>query len=298
MSTSGAAALSSRTQCSTVLDLRQHLWAVESAGGLVGFVPTMGYLHAGHSSLIRAAATDCDVVVVSIFVNPLQFAPTEDLSAYPRDLDRDLELIGEAGAVADRVIVFTPTVGEMYPSPVLTQVVVGGLSDTMEGASRPTHFSGVATVVAKLFSIVGPCRAYFGEKDFQQLAVIRRMASDLSMPVDVIGCPIVRETDGLALSSRNVYLSANERNGAPVLRAALDEGMRLIESGTATAEDVRNAMAELIRTEPSAVLDYVEITDPQTLEPIEQVSGEVRLFVAATFGRARLIDNCGATPER
>lgn len=296
MSTPGAAALSSGTPCSTILDLRQQLWAVESAGGLVGFVPTMGYLHAGHSSLIRSAASDCDVVVVSIFVNPLQFAPTEDLSVYPRDLSRDLELIAEAGATADRVIVFTPTVGEMYPSPVLTEVSVGVLSGTMEGASRPTHFTGVATVVAKLFSIIGPCRAYFGEKDFQQLAIIERMVTDLSMPIEVVGCPIVRETDGLALSSRNIYLGGSERAGAPVLRAALDEGVRLIASGTRDADDVRNAMSEVISGEASAVLDYVEVADPRSLAPVDQIDGEVRLFVAAAFGRARLIDNCSATP--
>ncbi|HEV7761798.1 MAG TPA: pantoate--beta-alanine ligase, partial [Acidimicrobiales bacterium] len=185
-----------------IADLRTVLDAERAAGRRVGFVPTMGYLHEGHASLMARARADDDVVVASIFVNPLQFGPSEDLAAYPRDLDRDLALAARYGVD----VVFVPAVEEMYPEPVVTTVSVAGLSQAWEGASRPTHFSGVATVVAKLFSIVGSCRAYFGEKDFQQLAVIRRMVRDLSMPVDVVGCPTVRELDGLAMSSRNSYL--------------------------------------------------------------------------------------------
>ncbi|MEZ5229518.1 MAG: pantoate--beta-alanine ligase [Acidimicrobiales bacterium] len=195
----------------TIDELRARLDAARSEGRSVGFVPTMGYLHDGHASLMRAARPQSDLVVSSIFVNPLQFAANEDLSAYPRDLERDTELASEAGVD----LLFTPTVEEMYPfGPVLTSVSVGGLSQLWEGASRPTHFAGVATVVTKLFSIVGACRAFPGEKDFQQLAVIRRTVADLSIPVDVIGCPIVREPDGLAMSSRNVYLDPEHRAAA------------------------------------------------------------------------------------
>lgn len=280
----------------SISELRRLLDSERQAGHRVGFVPTMGYLHAGHGSLIEAAAAESEVVVVSIFVNPLQFAPTEDLSAYPRDLSRDLDLIAASSRTATRVIVFTPTVEEMYPTSVLTQVSVSGVSESMEGASRPTHFAGVATVVAKLFAIVGSCRAYFGEKDYQQLAVIRQMALDLSCPVEVVGCPIVRETDGLALSSRNVYLTDSERSAAPVLRRALDEGVRLIGSGVTNADEVRSAVADVIVASPHADLGYVEVADPLTLATVDQISHEVRVFVAARFGRARLIDNCSASP--
>ena len=190
---------------------RKELDAARAAGKTLGLVPTMGYLHEGHSSLIRRSTAECDVTAVTVFVNPLQFGANEDLSSYPRDLDRDVAIAEGAGAV----VVFAPPVEEMYPGgPVLTSIHVAEVSEGMEGASRPGHFDGVATVVAKLFAIAGPCRAYFGEKDYQQLAVVRRMAADLSFPVDIVGCPIVREADGLAMSSRNVYLSADERGAA------------------------------------------------------------------------------------
>jgi pantoate--beta-alanine ligase len=251
----------------------------------------MGYLHDGHRSLIDAAARDCDVVAVSIFVNPLQFAPTEDLASYPRDLDRDLQLCADAGASW----VFAPPVAEMYPVPVATTVHVAGTSEGLEGAHRPTHFDGVSTVVAKLFAIVGICRAYFGEKDWQQLAVVRRMAGDLSFPVEVVGCPTVREPDGLALSSRNVYLTTEERRAAPALHAALQAGAAAVAAGERSAAAVRAAMHAVLDPVPEAEVDYLEVVDAGTLAPVDPLDGELRLLGAARFGQARLIDNVGAT---
>ena len=269
-------------------DLRRRLDAARAAGRSVGFVPTMGYLHDGHASLVRAAATD-DVTVVSIFVNPLQFAPDEDLADYPRDLARDSEICDEAGAD----VVFAPSVEEMYPRPVATTVTVAGVSAPLEGESRPTHFAGVATVVAKLFSIVGSCRAYFGAKDWQQVAVVRRMAADLSMPVEVVACPTVREPDGLAMSSRNVYLTPEERTQAPVLRRALDAGVALVEAGETDPGTIEAAMAEVVATAPLGELDYVAAVPADTLVAEGPLDGEVRLLVAVRFGGARLIDNDG-----
>lgn len=272
---------------------RTDLDAGRAGGASVGFVPTMGYLHAGHITLVQRAAAECDIVVVSIFVNPLQFAANEDLASYPRDLDRDLELVAGAGATH----VFAPSVSEMYPTEVLTTVRVAELSDPMEGAARPTHFAGVATVVAKLFSVVGPCRAYFGEKDFQQLAVVRRMAADLSMPVEVVGCPTVREPDGLAMSSRNVYLDGDQRLAALVIHRALQAGAAAIVAGERSGTQVRNLMAGIISAEPTAVLDYVEVADPDTLAPVDDLAAgqELRLLAAAQVGRPRLLDNIGVT---
>ena len=272
---------------------RTDLDAGRAGGASVGFVPTMGYLHAGHITLVQRAAAECDIVVVSIFVNPLQFAANEDLASYPRDLDRDLELVAGAGATH----VFAPSVSEMYPTEVLTTVRVAELSDPMEGATRPTHFAGVATVVAKLFSVVGPCRAYFGEKDFQQLAVVRRMAADLSMPVEVVGCPTVREPDGLAMSSRNVYLDGDQRLAALVIHRALQAGAAAIVAGERSGTQVRNLMAGIISAEPTAVLDYVEVADPDTLAPVDDLAAgqELRLLAAAQVGRPRLLDNIGVT---
>jgi pantoate--beta-alanine ligase len=277
-------------ELATIAEVRHVLGQARMAGRTVGLVPTMGFLHAGHASLIEAAAADCDLVLTTRFVNPLQFAPGEDLAAYPRDHDRDGAICEAAGCD----VLFSPDVAEMYPTPIVTTVSVGALSTVMEGASRPTHFDGVATVVAKLFSIAGECRAYFGEKDYQQLAVIRTMAADLSMPVRVIGCPIVREPDGLALSSRNVYLTEAERNGAPVLNAALRRGAGLIAEGETDAQVVREAMAQLIGAEPTAALDYVEVADPNSLERLDRCDDSARLFGAVRFGKARLIDNIRA----
>ena len=275
----------------TITELRAALDAHRAAGRTVGFVPTMGYLHDGHVSLMTAARAETDVVVASIFVNPLQFGPTEDLGAYPRDLERDTAMAADAGVD----LLFVPPVEEMYPRPVLTTVSVAEVSERLEGATRPTHFAGVATVVAKLFSIVGPCRAYFGEKDFQQLAVIRRMAADLSMPVEVIGCPTVRERDGLAMSSRNAYLTAEERAAAPVIHRALQSGRASILAGEDDPATVRQLVADIIAAEPLAELDYAAVVDAGTLADAEGLTGELRLLAAARFGRARLIDNVGVT---
>jgi pantoate--beta-alanine ligase len=273
----------------TIAEARERLDRARAGGATVGLVPTMGYLHAGHASLIERAAAEHPVVAVTVFVNPLQFAPTEDLDAYPRDLGADQQLIERCGGT----LVIAPGVEEMYPEPILTTVSVAEVSARLEGASRPSHFAGVSTVVAKLFNIAGPCHAYFGEKDWQQVAVVRRMAADLNFPVTVVACPIVREPDGLALSSRNVYLTEAERTAAPVLHRALETGVGAIERGERDPAAVRRLMAELVEAEPEAELDYAEVVDAATLTPVDPLAGELRLLVAARFGRARLIDNMG-----
>ena len=276
---------------STKSEFREHLETVRALGRTVGLVPTMGALHEGHLSLLRAAANDCDVVALTIFVNPLQFGAGEDLDAYPRPLERDLELAEVAGAD----VVFTPTTDEMYPEPTLTNVHVDRLTSSMEGASRPTHFDGVSTVVTKLFNIAGPCRAYFGEKDFQQLAVVRRMAADLDQPVEIVGCPVVRETDGLAMSSRNVYLSSAEREAATVINRALRAGAAMIEAGESDRSVIEAHMASIIDAEPLATLDYAVVVNPDSLlTPDRLVSGTtVRLLMVAQLGTPRLLDNLG-----
>jgi pantoate--beta-alanine ligase len=274
----------------TIAELRAHLDAARRAGRRVGLVPTMGYLHAGHASLARRASAECDEVVTTVFVNPLQFAPGEDLDAYPRDPEGDAATARAAGTT----VLFVPDLAEMYPEGrdgVLTQVSVPALSTHMEGASRRTHFAGVCTVVAKLLSIVGPCDAYFGEKDFQQLAIVTRMVEDLSMPVRVVGCPVVREPDGLALSSRNAYLGPDERAAAPVLNRALRLGAAAVRRGVTDGDEVRSVMRAEILAEPLGELDYVEVADPRTLRPLRVVDRGSRLFGAVRFGRARLIDN-------
>jgi pantoate--beta-alanine ligase len=275
----------------TIAELRSRLDADRAAGRTVGFVPTMGYLHDGHASLMRQARAETDVAVASIFVNPLQFGAGEDLDAYPRDLDRDTRLAEAAGVD----LLFVPGADEMYPEPVLTTVSVAQLSEPLEGASRPTHFAGVATVVAKLFAIVGPCRAYFGEKDFQQLALVRRMVRDLSFPVDVVGCQTARELDGLALSSRNTYLTREEREAAPVLYRALRAGVASILAGERDPAFVRSLMAQIIEAEPLARLDYAEVVDADSFRVPDPLAGNLRLLAAVRFGRARLIDNVGVT---
>jgi pantoate--beta-alanine ligase len=226
-------------------------------------------------------------------VNPLQFGAGEDLSSYPRDLERDTAMCDEAGVD----LVLNPSVEEMYPhgTPTLATVTVAEISAPMEGAARPTHFAGVATVVAKLFAIAGTCHAYFGEKDWQQLAVVRRMASDLSFPVEVVGCPTLREPDGLAMSSRNVYLTPEERAAAPVLHRALLAGVEVIDAGARDPATVRELMAAIIGAEPLAQLDYAEVVQAATLQDIDPLAGNLRLLAAARFGRGRLIDNEGAT---
>ena len=273
----------------TVETWRKALDAERAAGRTVGLVPTMGYLHEGHASLIRRAVADCDAVGVTLFVNPLQFAPTEDLAGYPRDLDADRALAESCGAS----YLFAPTVHEMYPQPVLTTVSVNELSTRWEGASRPTHFAGVATVVTKLFAQAGPCHAYFGEKDFQQLAVIRRLAADLSLPVEVVGCPTLREADGLAMSSRNVYLTSEERLVAPTLHQALLAGAAAAAAPGATPGQVDAVMRAAVVAVPAFALDYAAVVDAATLAPASALQGRLRLLIAARLGRARLIDNLG-----
>jgi pantoate--beta-alanine ligase len=277
---------------------RDALDRARAAGRTIGLVPTMGALHDGHVSLVARARAECDVVAVSIFVNPLQFGDPEDMARYPRTLERDLLVCAEAGAD----VVFVPTVTEMYPSwpaPPATTVSVHGVSDRWEGASRPGHFDGVATVVSKLFSIAGPCRAYFGLKDYQQLAVVRRMVSDLCLPVEVVGCPIVRETDGLALSSRNVRLSGAERDAATGLARALAAGRAAVAAGARSGAAVGRAMQAAIADEPLLRLDYAVAVDAASLEEagaLEDLSA-VRLLIAAQVGPVRLIDNSGALEE-
>jgi pantoate--beta-alanine ligase len=275
----------------TKVALRAVLDDARADGRRVGLVPTMGALHDGHLSLISAARVDCDVVALTIFVNPLQFAAGEDIDAYPRPLERDLELAAGAGVT----VAFTPSTHEMYPSPTATTVHVDGLTAVLEGASRPTHFDGVTTVVTKLFNVAGPCRAYFGEKDFQQLAVVRRMVTDLDQPVTVVGCPIVRERDGLARSSRNVYLTPAEREVAPTLHRALSAGAATIAGAERDASVVARRMKQVIEAAGAFELDYAEVVDPATLEPLTRLEPghEVRLLVAARLGTPRLLDNLG-----
>ncbi|MDK2926077.1 MAG: pantoate--beta-alanine ligase [Bacillota bacterium] len=258
------------------------------AGKSIGLVPTMGYLHEGHLSLIRRARADCDFVVVSIFVNPLQFGPNEDYNVYPRDLKRDSALAAEAGAD----VIFHPTPEEMYPEGFQTHVEVEKLSQGLCGAFRPGHFRGVATVVTKLFNIVSPDKAYFGEKDAQQLAVIRRMVRDLNLDIEIVPMPIVRESDGLALSSRNTYLSPEERRAATVVYRSLLCGRDLIAAGERDGQRVRDAVRDTLESEPLVSrIDYVAVVDPDTLEEKTTLSGSVMLAVAAYIGKVRLIDN-------
>jgi pantoate--beta-alanine ligase len=275
----------------TIASFRDALDRERDAGARIGLVPTMGFLHDGHLSLMREAAARCDVVAVTIFVNPLQFGANEDLADYPRDLPRDLGLCESLGVEH----VFTPSTMEMYPEPAVTTVSVDALAHSLEGEARPTHFAGVTTVVAKLFNIAGRSAAFFGEKDYQQLAIIRRMVRDLDFPVEVLGCPIVRESDGVAMSSRNVYLTRPERQAAPVLHRALQAGAAAILAGERDATVVRRLMRDIIAAEPLAQPDYAEVVDAGSLSPpVDLVAGdEVRLLVAAKLGAPRLLDNLG-----
>lgn len=270
-----------------VADLRAACDAARRAGERVGLVLTMGFFHEGHRSLMRAARAENDLVVTTLFVNPLQFGPDEDLDSYPRDLEGDA-----AAASAEEVdVLFVPPVREMYPGGTRTTVHVAGLSGGLCGAARPTHFDGVTTVVAKLFAIVGPCRAYFGRKDAQQLAVVTRMVADLDLPVEVVGCPIVREADGVAMSSRNAYLTAADRSAATVLFGALRDAVRDVERGERSTEVIRTHIVETVVAEPRVELEYVEVRTVDDLEPIATLSGKVLIALAAKVGPARLIDN-------
>ncbi len=267
--------------------MKQLARAAARAGRRIGLVPTMGALHEGHLSLARRARAECDLVVLSIYVNSLQFGPSEDFRAYPRDPVRDGALARGAGVDA----LFVPDEGEIHLDGHRTRVEVEGLQDTLCGRSRPGHFRGVTTVVAKLLAIVRPAAAYFGEKDAQQLRILRRMARDLHDDCIIVGCPIVREADGLAMSSRNVYLTPDERRAAPVLHRALRAATEAARGGEASAARLTALVRETIAGEPLARIDYVEAVDDETLEPVREVRGKAVLAVAAWFGRARLIDN-------
>jgi pantoate--beta-alanine ligase len=271
----------------TVSGLREFLAAHRAAGKRIGLVPTMGYLHAGHMSLVQAARRECEVVVMSIFVNPKQFGPQEDFATYPRDMEGDLRQAREAGVDA----VFTPAVEEMYPSGFLTEVIVHELTAPLCGASRPSHFNGVTTVVAKLFNIVGPDRAYFGQKDYQQVTILRQMATDLCMPLEVITCPTVREPDGLAMSSRNAYLNPAERQAALVLSRALLLAEDHLAQGERQGARLTTTLRDCIAKQPLARIDYVTVCDPQTLREVDQLSGTVLVALAIYIGQTRLIDN-------
>jgi pantoate--beta-alanine ligase len=254
----------------------------------LGLVPTMGYLHEGHLSLVRRARAECDNVAVSIFVNPTQFAPTEDFGSYPRDMQRDLELLQAEGVD----MVFAPEADEIYPSGYGTFIEVQHVTEMLEGAARPGFFRGVATVVCKLLNITRPDRAYFGQKDAQQAVVVQKLVRDLNMPVEIVVCPTVREADGLAMSSRNAYLSPDERASAPVLYRALSEAKDAYETGERDAETLRRTMRRVLASEPLAQPDYVSAADPHTLQELTQIGANgVLLSLAVRIGPARLIDN-------
>ncbi|GEN34268.1 MULTISPECIES: pantoate--beta-alanine ligase [Aneurinibacillus] len=270
---------------SSIKELRSLL--KEARPKTVGFVPTMGYLHEGHLSLVDQAKEKADVVVMSIFVNPLQFGPNEDLAKYPRDIERDRYLAASRGVD----ILFFPSVEEMYPEGSKTIVTVKDITDSMCGASRPGHFDGVATVVTKLFNIVQPDYAFFGMKDAQQVAVITQMVRDLNMPIEIVPCPIVREPDGLALSSRNVYLSAEEREQALVLSRSLKRAEEMVAMGERDAAALRSAIKSIIQESPLAEIDYIEIRSYPELMPMEELRGHCIVALAVRFGRTRLIDN-------
>ena len=271
----------------TIKEVREQVKAWKKEGLTVGLVPTMGYLHEGHASLIKKAVEDNDRVVTSIFVNPTQFAPTEDLESYPRDLEKDSRLCESLGVN----LIFHPEPEEMYAPDFCTWVDMDVLSKTLCGKSRPIHFRGVCTVVSKLFNIVTPDRAYFGQKDAQQLAIIRRMVRDLNMDIEIVGCPIVREEDGLAKSSRNTYLNEEERKAALVLSQSIFLGQKMVREGETDAAKIKAAMTEKIQSEPLARIDYVEIVDGLSMQPVDTVKSPTLAAIAVYIGKTRLIDN-------
>lgn len=271
----------------TIEEVRAQVKAWRAEGLTVGLVPTMGYLHEGHQSLIARSVAENDRTVVSDFVNPIQFGPTEDLATYPRDIERDAALCESTGAN----LIFHPEADEMYAPDFCTYVDMDHLTKGLCGKTRPIHFRGVCTVVSKLFHIVQPDRAYFGQKDAQQLAVIRRMVRDLNMPLTIVGCPIIREEDGLAKSSRNTYLSAEERKAALCLSRGLNKGKAAVEAGETDAEKVKAIIAAEIEAEPLSRIDYVEIVDWNNLEPVSSTEGSILAAVAVYIGKTRLIDN-------
>lgn len=270
-----------------ISELREALTPLKRQGKTIGLVPTMGYLHDGHLSLVRRSVAECDVTVVSIFVNPTQFGPNEDFDRYPRDLDRDLSLCESAGAD----FVFAPEVSEMYYPDATTKVTVAKLTEGLCGRSRPGHFDGVTTVVCKLFNIVGPDKAYFGQKDAQQAVVVKRMVRDLNIPVEIVEVPTVREPDGLAMSSRNVYLTPQQRQSALSLYKSLVAAKEMIDQGERSAAKIREHMREVLESADGVVIDYVEIVDANSLESLETLVGTVLIAVAAKVGDTRLIDN-------
>lgn len=271
----------------TVEETREQVKEWRKQGLSVGLVPTMGFLHEGHQSLIKRAVEENDRVVVSVFVNPIQFAPNEDLEAYPRDLEADTKLCEATGAS----LIFNPEPSEMYAPDFSTHVDMEGVSAELCGKSRPTHFRGVCTVVSKLFNIVQPDKAYFGQKDAQQLAVIKRMVRDLNFGLEIIGCPIIREEDGLAKSSRNTYLSPEERQAALILSKTIFMGEELVKNGERDSAKLVAAMKANIETEPMARIDYVEVVDAVSCEKIDEIKGEVLVAMAVYIGKTRLIDN-------
>ncbi len=273
-------------------EMRAASRAARREGKSLGLVPTMGALHEGHLSLVRAAKAQCDLVAASIFVNPLQFGPNEDLGKYPRTFDRDRELLEREGVD----FIFAPSVEEMYPAGAVTYVAVEGLSDKLCGRSRPGHFRGVTTVVSKLFNIVEPDRAFFGQKDAAQSTIIRRMVRDLNIPVQVVVCPIIREPDGLAMSSRNAYLDAQQRKSALVINRSLRAVQERFDQGDRKVHALIEAGSRVFAHEPSVRLDYFEIVDPETLEPVHDLSRAALVAVAAFVGKARLIDNIVLQP--
>jgi len=276
----------------TIAETRAALRELRARSRCIGLVPTMGALHEGHLSLVRAARAACDAVVVSIFVNPTQFGPNEDFAKYPRTFEADCAALEREGVD----LIFAPSAEEMYLSGASTFVDVEGVSARLDGASRPGHFRGVATVVAKLFNIVGPDKAFFGQKDAAQVAVLRKMVRDLNFPVDLVVCPIVREPDGLAMSSRNQYLSPEERRQALVLSRALREVERLVGSGVTLARDLIEAAQTVLATEPQVRVDYCNVVDPDTLEDVADVSRAALVAIAAFVETTRLIDNWIARP--
>ena len=271
----------------SIKDVRATVKEWKAKGLKVGFVPTMGYLHEGHRSLMEEARKHNDKVVVSIFVNPMQFGPTEDLESYPRDLEKDAKLCEGVGVD----LIFHPEPEEMYEKGFCSYVDMNGLTTELCGKTRPTHFRGVQTVVLKLFNIVKPDNAYFGQKDAQQLAVIKRMVADLNVDVKITGCPIIREEDGLAKSSRNTYLNAEERQAALILSKSLAIGKKLIEQGEKNAAVIKKAIADNIATEPLAKIDYVDVVDFATITPVDTIGESVLVAIAVYIGKTRLIDN-------
>ncbi|MBZ5720617.1 MAG: pantoate--beta-alanine ligase [Acidobacteriia bacterium] len=278
--------------CTTVKEMHAAAHAARREGKRIGFVPTMGALHEGHLSLVRAAKAQSDTVVVSIFVNPVQFGPNEDLNRYPRPFERDRQLLENEGVD----FLFAPSAEEMYPAGAITYVTVEGLSEKLCGKSRPRHFRGVTTVVAKLFHIIEPDLACFGQKDAAQAAIIRRMVRDLHLPVEIVVCPIVREPDGLAMSSRNAYLDPQQRRSALVLSRSLGRVVEVFGKGERNSDRLIEVGKQVFEDEPSVRLDYFEIVDPETLEPVVTVRGAALVAVAAFAGTTRLIDNTVLQP--